>query len=182
MTQPTISQTESQCLQALGQFLVAVLPTGTTVVTGQDNRVPAPQATNYAVMTPITRQRLATNLTTYSDGFPSGPQIRQEAQSTDVGIQVDIFGPQSADNAQLVSTLFRSDWGVDQFGAMVLGVTPLYTSDPRQLKFTNEGHQVEQRWMVDCELQVDPIVTVSQDFADELAVGLINVDATYPPG
>lgn len=181
MTQPTIDKTESQALQALGTFLVAVLPTGTEVVTAQVNRVPAPSVPNYVVMTPITRVRLATNLTTYSDGYPSNPQIRQDTQSTNVGIQVDVFGPVSADNAQIISTLFRSDWGVDQFDAMGLGVTPLYTSDPRQMKFWDEGHQIEQRWTLDCQMQINPTVTVSQDFASELVATLVEVDAAYPP-
>jgi len=180
MTQPTLSITESNALQALGQFLVAVLPTGTAIVVGQDNRVPLPQATNYAVMTPITRTRLATNLTEYTDGFPSDPQTRQDTMSTNLMIQVDTFGPLSGDNAQILATMFRSDWGVDQFEAMALGVTPLYTSEPRQMKFLDESHQIQQRWTTDCDVQVDPIVTVPQDFAAELVAGVIEVDAAYP--
>lgn len=179
MTQPTLTLTESQTLQALGQFLVAILPTGTQIVAGQDNRVAAPQAANYAVMTPIMRTRLATNLTTYTDGFPSNPETRQDVQATQVTIQVDTFGPLSADNAHVIQTLFRSDWAVDQFATSGFDVTPLYTSDPRQMKFTNESHQVEQRWTIDAVLQTNPVVTVTQDFADELVVGVIEVDAAY---
>lgn len=181
MTQPILSLTESQTLQAVGQFLVAVLPTGTDVVVGQDNLVASPQSANYAVMTPILRTRLATNLTTYSDGFPSNPQIRQDLQATQVTVQVDVFGPLSADNAQVIQTLFRSDWGVDQFTTSGFDVTPLYTSEPRQMKFTDESHQVQQRWSLDVVCQCNPVVTVSQDFADELVVGVIEVDAAYPP-
>jgi hypothetical protein len=55
MTQPTLTLTESQTLQAVGNFLVAVLPTGTQIVAGQDNRVASPQSANYAVMTPTLR-------------------------------------------------------------------------------------------------------------------------------
>jgi hypothetical protein len=180
VTQPTLSLTESQTLRALGTFLVAVLPTGTPVVVGQDNRVPAPQAANYAVMTPIGRARLSTNLTTYTDDYPGTTQTRQDEQDTQVTIQVDTFGPLSADNAHIVQTLLRSDWACDQFEARGFGVTPLYTSEPRQMKFTNESHQVEQRWTLDVQLQVNPIITVPQQFAGEIAVGLIEVDTTYP--
>lgn len=180
MTQPTLSLTESQTLQALGQFLVAVLPTGTAVVVGQDNRVPAPQSANYAVMTPILRARLATNLTAYTDTYPGSTQTRQDTQATQVTIQVDTFGPLSADNAQIITTLFRSEWGVDQFASYGFDVSPLYTSDPRQMKFTNESAQVEQRWSLDAVLQANPVVTVPQDFAGELVVGVINVDSAYP--
>ena len=181
MTQPTLSLTESQTLQALGTFLVAVLPTGTDIVAGQDNRVASPQSANYAVMTPIMHTRLATNQTTYTDGYPSNPQTRAESQATNVTIQVDTFGPLSADNAQLIQTLFRSGWGVDQFATYGFPVTPLYTSEPRQMRFTDESAQVQQRWTIDCSLQVNPIVTVPQDFADHLAVGVVSVEAAYPP-
>lgn len=181
MTQPTLSLTESQTLQALGQFLVAVLPTGTEVVVGQDNRVASPQSANYAVMTPILRTRLATNLTTYTDGFlTSGPQTRADTQATQVTIQVDTFGPLSGDHAQLIQTMFRSDWGVDQFATSGFDVTPLYTSEPRQMKFWDESSQVQQRWTTDMVCQCNPIVTVPQDFADQVAVGVISVDVSYP--
>jgi hypothetical protein len=181
MTQPVLTLTESNTLQAVGNFLVAVLPTGTQVVVGQDNRVASPQSANYAVMTPIMRTRLATNLTTYADGYPSNPQTRADTQATMVTIQVDTFGPLSGDHAQIIQTLFRSDWGVDQFATSGFDVTPLYTSEPRQMKFTDESAQVQQRWSIDLMCQADPIVTVPQDFADQLAVGVINVDAAYPP-
>lgn len=182
MTQPALSLTESQTLQALGQFLVAVLPTGTAIVVGQDNRVASPQSANYAVMTPIMHTRLATNLTTYADGYlTSGPQTRADMQATMVTVQVDTFGPLSADNAQIIQTLFRSDWGVDQFATSGFDVTPLYTSEPRQMKFWDESSQVQQRWTTDCVCQTNPIVTVGQQFADQLAVGVIEVDAVYPP-
>lgn len=180
MTQPTLSLTESQTLQSLGTFLVAVLPTGTDVITAQDNRVPAPSAANYAVMTPILRTRLATNLTEYTDTYPGSTQTRQDTQATQVTIQVDTFGPLSADNAQVITTLFRSDWGVDQFASYGFDVSPLYTSEPRQMKFNNESAQVEQRWSLDAVMQANPVVTVAQDFAGELVAGVINVDAVYP--
>jgi hypothetical protein len=179
MTQPTLTLTESNLLQALGNFLTAILPTGTEIVVGQDNQVASPQSANYAVMTPITRTRLATNLTTYADGFPSDPQTRADTQATQVTIQVDTFGPLSGDHAQIIQTMFRSDWGVDQFVTSGFDVTPLYTSEPRQMKFWDESSQVQQRWTTDCSLQANPIVTVPQDFADQLTVGVINVDVTY---
>lgn len=180
MTQPTLSLTESNTLQAVGNFLVAILPTGTDIVVGQDNRVASPQSTNYAVMTPIMHTRLATNLTAYTDTFPGTTQTRQDTQATMVTIQVDTFGPLSADLAQLIQTLFRSDWGVDQFATSGFDVTPLYTSEPRQMKFWDESSQVRQRWSIDLMCQTAPVVTVPQDFAGELVVGIVEVDAAYP--
>jgi hypothetical protein len=181
VTAPTLSLTESQTLTALGNFLVAIMPAGTTVVVGQDNRVPAPTADNYIVMTPILKTRLATNLTAFTDGYPSNPQTRADMQPTQVTVQIDIHGPLAADNAQVFTTLFRSSYGCDQFATSGFDVTPLYTSEPRQIPFVNEGRQVEKRYTVDANLHCNPVVTTAQDFADHLTVGVINVDATYAP-
>lgn len=54
-------------MAALRAFLLAILPTGTEVVQGQDNRVPEPSEGDFVVMTPLRRDRLATNTDTYND-------------------------------------------------------------------------------------------------------------------
>jgi hypothetical protein len=57
----------------------------------------------------------------------------------------------------------------------------LYAGDPRQVPFINGEAQWEERWTLDVALQANQTVQVSQQFADEVDAGLINVDATYPP-
>jgi hypothetical protein len=58
---------------------------------------------------------------------------------------------------------------------------PLYASDARQLQFVTGEAQYMERWGFDAVLQMNPIVSVPQDFADSLTVGLIDVDVVYPP-
>jgi len=58
----TPSPTQSQIQAALKAFLIAVLPDGTGIVAGQNNRVPIPPSGNYVVYTPINRNRFSTNL------------------------------------------------------------------------------------------------------------------------
>ncbi len=99
-------------------------------------------------------------------------------------VQLDVHGPQSADYAQIISTLFRDDYAVEYFANLndTGGyVVPLYADDPRQLRFENAEQQVEDRWSIDAALQVNAAATTSQQFADNVVIGLINVDATYPP-
>ena len=62
-----LSFTESQTFAALRSFLLSILPAGIEVVRGQDNRVPEPEGSDFVVMTPILRERLETNVDTYSD-------------------------------------------------------------------------------------------------------------------
>lgn len=176
-----LSLSESQTLTALRSFLLGILPAGTEVVRGQDNRVPEPQGDDFVTMTPVLRERLETNVDTYTDGYPNAPSTKSILQPTKVTVQLDIHGPASADNAQIITTLFRDDYGVEQFASSGFDVTPLYHSEPHQMPFVNGEQQVEDRWVVDVVMQCNPVVTVPQQFADQLKVGLIDVDATYPP-
>jgi hypothetical protein len=101
-------------------------------------------------------------------------------QPTEVVVQIDVHGPSSADNVQIISTLFRDPYGVDKLHESNPNITPLFTSDPRQIPFANAEQQIETRWIIEAHLQVNQQVLVPQQFADVIEVDLINVDATYP--
>lgn len=178
----TISLTETQALTALGNFLVSVLPP-IAVIRGQVNQV-APPAGDFVTMIPILRERLSTTVTLASDGSfnsPSTPGIRTDRQSIKLTVQLDVHGPISGDNAQIVTTLFRSSFATDYFDGLAIGVQALYTSEPRQMPFLNAEQQIDARWSFDVVLQLDPVITSSQDFARELTAGVIEVEATYLP-
>lgn len=103
-------------------------------------------------------------------------------QPTQVDVQLDVYGPASADNAQIISTLLRDPYGVAKFAESGFDVSPLYAIDPRQAPFVDEQNQYENRWIVEAALQANQVVLgVPQQFADSVAVGLVSVDATYPP-
>lgn len=181
---PTLSLTEAQALTALRTFLIGVLAPGIEVIAGQDNRVPEPAGTDFVVMTPMLRERIETNVTTTFDGYfatPSVPGTRADMQAIKLTVQIDVHGPAGGDNAQTITTLFRSDYAVDAFAASGFDVTPLYTGEPHQVPFLNAEQQIEERWSIDAVMQCNPIVTTAQDFAAALNIGLIEVDATYPP-
>ncbi|MGF6633528.1 phage neck terminator protein [Paraburkholderia sp. MM6662-R1] len=166
-----LSFTESEALAALRAFLLGILADGIEVVQGQDNRVSEPQSPDFVVMWPLLRDRLATNVTRYSDGFPAAPSVKQVSQSTRLTVQLDVHGPASADNAQIITTLFRDSYGVDALAASGIEIAPLYTSEARQVPFRNAENEVERRWTIDLQLQIKPVVTVAQEFADSLEIG-----------
>jgi hypothetical protein len=66
----TPSQDDVQTV--LVAFLQSVLPAGTAVIEGQDNRVPEPACPNFVVFTPVQRLRLATNIDDYADALFTG--------------------------------------------------------------------------------------------------------------
>lgn len=117
-------------------------------------------------------------------------------QPTEWTIQLDIHGPNSADNAVIVSTLFRDDFGIQNFSPQItpppgwgnipiggtlsvpyIAFAPLYADDPVQRPFINAENQYETRWVLDACIQANQIVVAPQMFAGSLAVTLQNVDA-----
>lgn len=114
--------------------------------------------------------------------------VLNSLQPVKMTIQLDIHGDFSGDNAHIISTLFRDDYGVQLFKDAGFDVTPLYCSEAKQLPFLNGEQQIETRWTIDVVMQCNPIVTVPQYFADQLnfgnlttTSGVISVDALYPP-
>lgn len=108
---------------------------------------------------------------------------KQVLVPTEVTIQVDVHGPPSgraADNAHVIEALMRDQFAVDAFSAQGFDVMTLYTSEPRQLLFDNAEDQAEERWSIDCCLQANPIITITQQFADQLHADTTSVDAASP--
>lgn len=102
-------------------------------------------------------------------------------QPTKVTVQLDVHGPSAGDNAQMISTLFRDERAASFFAASGYDVAPFYADDPKQIPFVNGEDQYEFRYVVDAVMQANQTVSnLSQQFADQLDVGLIEVDAAYP--
>jgi hypothetical protein len=160
-------------MTALRAFLLGVLSSTVEVVQGQVNRVPEPIGTDFVVMTDIRSQRLAWNIET----FQNATQTLDHLEPVQLTIQLDIHGPNGADNTRIIEMLFRSPYGCDQFPA---GIQPLYTADPIQTPYENGEQQIEQRWTLDVLLQYNPVVTTSMQSATSLDLGIVDVDATIP--
>lgn len=167
--------TETAILTRLTSFLEAVLPAGVEVVQGQDNRVPEPVGPDFVVFWPINRARLGTNLGEYD------PLDETKAVTTPVKftVQVDVHGPNGADNAQVIMSLWRDPYGCEFMDPIA---APLYGEDFPQLPFANENDQLENRWVLRLHMQANISVSTPQEFADTLAITLVEVDTTYPPG
>lgn len=175
----TVSITEDNVLAALRTFLLSIVAAGVEVIYGQDNRVPEPLGDDFLVMTPLSQARLSTNDTTYTDPG-TNPGTANYERATRSMIQIDIHGPNSADNAAMIETLYRSEYAVDSFSTSGLDIQPLYCDDAKQMPFINGENQFEQRWIITAAIQYNPVTAVPQDFADALSVNIVSVDATYP--
>jgi hypothetical protein len=100
------------------------------------------------------------------------------ATSTEFVAQLDVHGPNSGDNAQVISNVIRSSFAVDQMAGT--GVTPLFSDDPIQSPFHTAAVQYEERWTVDVHLQITPSISTPQEFYDAVALSLVDVDVVFP--
>ncbi len=175
----TLSITESAMMKALGDFITDVLDPAVEVAQAQDNYVPEPGVVDFVLMTPLRRIRLATNKVTYDTSNPA-PVIQSIESPTQIEFQLDIHGPNSGDNTEILKNIFRDTYACTFFAATGLDIQPLYMSEPLQAPFVNGENQYETRWTMDAVLQANPVMTVPQDFADTVVIGIIEVDTTYP--
>lgn len=61
MSTAALDITDKNVLTALRSYLLSVMPSTVEVIAAQDNLVPEPASSDFIVMTPILRERLATN-------------------------------------------------------------------------------------------------------------------------
>lgn len=104
-------------------------------------------------------------------------------QGAQMMVQIDFHTDDNtaADLAQIASTILRSATGVQMFEDQALGVVPLYADDPRQAPFINESQQIEWRWILEANFQINQVASVSQQYMDNADIVLVSVDAEYPP-
>lgn len=121
-----LSLTETQILTVLRAFLLDILPTGTAVVRAQTNRVPEPIGTNFVVMTPFMRRRLATNEDSYNDtaflGFITGTTLTvTEVEFGTIRIGAPVYGSGVAANT------YVTGFGTGTGGVGTYLITPAQT-------------------------------------------------------
>lgn len=165
----TPSLADDQVITALGDFLTAVLPAGTEIAVGQANRVPEPTGPDHVIITPARRTQLSTTTHDYD-----GNAWNAVGRSTAFDFQLDIYGPNAADNAQVVSTLLRDAYGCDFLKSY--GVQPLYCNDGQQMPLVNGEFQYESRWMMTATLQASPEIVAPAEFAYAVITSLEKAD------
>jgi hypothetical protein len=105
-------------------------------------------------------------------------------ESVEAVIQLDVHGPNSADFASIIQTVFRSSTATEAFKALNPAIAPLFADDPRQMPFNSGGEQQYQdRYIIEVHLQVNQSVVVDQQFADQLKLNVTDVETpstTWP--
>lgn len=176
MTAPNI--TESQIMDALRAFLLSLSLAGAPeVIQGQANRVPEPAGEDFIVFTPTYRRRIETNVETWTTAPDPAPAPTEIAagRGTEITVQLDIHGSNGSDNAQVIATLWRSDYACRAIDPTIF--QPLFATDGQQMPFINAERQFENRWVMSVVLQANPIVSTTAQFADSVNVNIIGTGA-----
>ena len=169
-----ISITRKMIFDTLRAFLIE-LATPQRVIRTPVNRAAMPKDA-YVAMTPGATFPLATPTVTVD-----GSGNRSVKRSSQFNCQIDCYGPDSGDLAELITMLFREQYAVEKFAASGLEIAPLYASDARQMPLVTGEEQYLERWTFELSLQFNPIVSTVQQSANMLSVGIISVDEAYPP-
>lgn len=114
---------------------------------------------------------VSTSQTVTSANLQAG--LKTAEQDTILTIQLDVHGPNSQDNSQAISTLLQDEYGTTFFSNAGYDMAPLYLNGPKQIPFVNGEQQYEYRYVIDTMLQINPVITLSQQFAE--ALGPVNI-------
>lgn len=169
-----VSLVQKDIYTALRTFILGLITC--EVVDGLDNGVPMPTGPFIAI-TALYLNRIETNINSYSDPTPTTGTTNTELHAQ-YAIQIDVYGPLSSDWASIIVTMFRDEYGCD---SLAPNVQPLYADDPKQIPIVDGEENYEQRWMITANLQYNPVIQTPMQFFTTATVGIIEVDASYPP-
>jgi hypothetical protein len=188
MTGLAVTPTEALFYAALNAFVQQV--TGLAAaqcIQGLGNRASMP-APGFIVFEIVTRRRLRTNIDT-PDEIDDDPTTATIEEGVELGVQINCFGPEdptatvgSLDWANMLCATLRDEYGCNFFeGQMGEGVCdPLYADDAKLLPLVDGEEQFEEGWYIDAHFQLNPVTTIPRQYADELTLDMINVQASYP--
>lgn len=177
----TVDTSLDDLYTSVGNFIQLVLGTDIPVEQGQANRVASPPVatdggtppSGFVQMQAFISKRTTTN----QDSFDPVNQLLMAQSNSQVEVQLDFYGPLSKNWAEMVSTLWRDDYGCANLGPTC---QPLHADEAIQSALVDGEEQYEERWMLKAYLQYNPVTTVGQQSATALAVVAKNVDVTFP--
>lgn len=166
-TSITQTLTEKQRFIALRAFLLKVTG-GSEVRQTQQNRVAMPTG-SFITMTPLDIGVLSTNNYTYSNQN-STPGKEIMSHTSQWRVQLDCYGEGAGDMANIISTVFRSEWACEAFGVTGYMVRPVYSTDPRQTYYIDGESQYGERWTIDVTMLFEDGVGVDMYFFDSATI------------
>ena len=167
----TISLSLDNIYDALHSFLINVtsLAADKVVRAYQDN-VPTPFGYPFIYMSVRQNTRNSTN----SRGYNTTTDKAAVSWSNILDVQLDFYGQDSMDLAQIVKGLFRDGYSVNFFEGK--GLVPLYADEPIMSSSEDEKGNFMVRNTMTLHFNTHPTVTIAQDFFEEAEVIVKNAE------
>lgn len=161
---------DTNVYQALKSFVGIVVPNGTPIQRGQQNRVPMPNTPCVILTTLGTPKRIGTNLDETEALLDVGEITGFIATVTadfEYRVQADFYSPDAESWAMSAELLWLDTIG---FNAMPQGMKPLFAEDRRQAPLIGGEEQFLQRWTMTFVLDYRPTWTQPTQAATSLAI------------
>lgn len=171
---------DSDVYAALEGFFKLIVPQGTPIVRGQQNRVSMPSVPCVVMTTIGTPRRIGTNAesteATVVDGEITGFVAEVEADF-EYSVQADFYSPDSESWAMAAELLWRGKIG---WSFMPEGMKPLYSEGRQQLPLVGDENQWVQRWTMTLVLDYAPTFTQATQAATVATVTPEAIDVFFP--
>lgn len=158
---------------AVADFLQPLMPSGTQIVRGQVNDVPAPLPPSI-VITEIGQPQYTT---TRKQPITIGG-TQTYVMPVQLRFQLDFYGWSGGEMSNITTTMIRSIYPEGRFPE---GVKPLYCTDAFQSPLMTGEKQFEARWTQELYVQYNVPVTVAQESFNTVGEVIADpVNATIP--
>jgi hypothetical protein len=172
--------TDSDVYNALVAFVTTLVPGGTPIVRGQQNRVPMPAVPCVVLTTIGVPNRIGTNADNTEavivDSELVGFTAAVEADF-EYAVQADFYSPDAESWAMAAELLWRDK--IAWYG-MPDGIKPLYSEGRQQLPLVGAENQWIQRWTMTLVLDYQPTWTQPTQAATAATVVPEPIDVFFP--
>ncbi len=110
----------------------------------------------------------------------SGARTLEQGAEFVIQLDVHTADDTGSDISQTIATAFRDEYATSFFEENSPLIAPLYADDARQAPFINDQSQFEYRWVLEAHLQANQTISVPAQYADMVAVGIIDASALTP--
>lgn len=173
----TLTPTDAAVFDALWAWTIGLFDPSleSQFYKGYQNLVATPYNT-YCVISRGPSERLNQGERSYDASGTSG--TFNAVRRTKIQWQLDCYGPDAPDWADIITTAWRTMWACDMLAGAV--VTPLYADEPVQMNIVNAEDAYETRFMSRLYAEVVQTVALPQDFFTSVDVsGAIPVDVVF---
>lgn len=167
--------TDTDVYTAVAAFLALVVPAGTPILQGQQNRIPMP-GSDCVLMTSLGADRIGTN----TDGvtFANGAFTASVSADYRYRMQVDFYGSADSEAWGVAAELLWRD-GI-AFDSMPSNIKPIYSERLDQAPIIGGEDQWIRRWSMMLVLDYRPTWTQPTEAATGVTVGVEPIEVYFP--